>query len=99
MAAPTEVGMLMNSRPRTISGVALKLPRIGGCWSRQSLGFSLFSDSKITRELAQTSPRPGMVRLRKASADFHRHASFMAAKLSAVSCVRGEYLLDLRSPP
>src|SRR5215813_11486933 len=53
----------------------------------------------MTRELAQTSPRPGRVRLRKASADFHRHAILRVAKFSAVICVSGEYFVPLRSFP
>ncbi len=84
MAAPTDVGMLTNSRPPIIRGVALKLDTYGGSPSRQRFGSSLFSSSKMSFEPAHHSPPPGTVLLRNASADFHRQAIRSLPKLLAL---------------
>src|ERR1700681_2355293 len=81
-----------------MSGVALKLLMYGGCPSRQRFGSSLFSWSKIRRELAQTSPRPGIVRLMNPSADCQRQTTASLLKLVASICVSGAYFVAPRSP-
>src|SRR5713226_8919504 len=81
-----------------MSGVALKLLMYGGCPSRQRFGSSLLSWSKIKRELAQTSPRPGIVRLTNPSADCQRQAIASLLKLVASICVSGAYFVAPRSP-
>src|SRR5713101_2486763 len=97
-AAPIDVGVFRYSRPPTMSGVALKLVMDGGSPSRHRFGSALLSCSKVRPAFAQTSPRPGIVRLRKRSADCQRQTTLSVPKLVASIWVSGEYFVAPRSP-
>src|SRR5439155_8463819 len=98
MAAPTDVGVFRYSRPPTMSGVALKLVMVGGSPSRHRFGSALLSWSKVRLAFAQTSPRPGIVRLRKRSADCQRQTTLSVPKFLASIWLSGEYFVAPRSP-
>ena len=91
--------MLMNSRPPTMSGVALRLFVYGAWRSRQRSGSAWSRASKMTSDGARHSPPPGVVMLTRASADCQRQAISRSPKLPASIWSRGEYLVLPRSPP
>ena len=68
-AAPTDVGVLRNSTPPTISGVALKLASTGGAPSRHRFGSWRLSSANTSCAAPVHSPPPGRVTLSRASGD------------------------------
>ena len=82
-----------------MSGVALKLPRIGGSPSRQRRGSWRFSSANTSRGGPDHSPPPGSVTLSRASGVGTRHATRSDAKLAPVIWASGEYFELARSPP
>ena len=79
--------MLMNSRPPTISGVALKLVMVGGNASRHRSGSRRLSSSKMRRESACHSPPPSVSMLRKPVGGAPRPRDFEVLEVLGVDLV------------
>jgi hypothetical protein len=85
--------------PPTISGVALKLPTMGGWLSRQRFGSMRLNSANTSLAGAVHSPPSGVAIVRTPSGDGVRQATFNDEKFAAVIRSSGEYLLLARSPP
>ena len=100
IAAPIDVGVFRNRASADHQRRRLEVLDEGRLPSRQRFGSSFELRRRSSRELAQTSPPPGTVRLMNPSADFHAPRQPQRAEVVwRRSASSGEYFVLARSPP